>query len=64
MADASIESGRYGLAITLLSLGGVLTLTVVGAVLGVPLMLAGSLLVLHTWYKDFDDEPDDGVEPA
>lgn len=55
MAEASTASGRYGLAITLLSIGGVLTLTVVGAVLGVPLMLTGVLLVVHTWWRDFDD---------
>lgn len=63
MADVSTESGRYAIAVTSLSLGGLLSLTIVGAVVGIPLMVAGAALATHTWWKDFDDEPD-GAEPA
>lgn len=49
MEQGSPKAGFYALGVTALSVGGLLTLTIVGAVVGVPLMILGTGLMI--WGK-------------
>jgi len=62
MSETSATTGLYGIGITLLSVGGLLTITIAGAVLGVPMMLVGAVIVGYGWYYDEDDA--DTAQPA
>ena len=65
MVEVSTTSGRFGIAVSLISIGGLLTLTVVGAVVGLPMIVVGIGVAIHAWWKDFDDEETDSeAEPA
>lgn len=64
MGDNDTEQTRYLFSVMAVGVGIVLSLTVIGAVIGVPLGLIGVALFFHTWWKDFDDEPAGGSEPA
>jgi len=65
MAESSTTAGRIGIAVTLISIGGLLTLTVVGAVVGLPMIVVGAVVALHAWWKDFDEEETDtDAEPV
>ena len=62
MDDYTVEQKRTGVAFGLMMVGGFFSLTVVGLVIGIPMILAGFALGLHTWWRDFDDDAD--AEPA
>jgi hypothetical protein len=62
MESGSTKSGMYGLGVTLLSIGGFATLTIVGAVIGVPMMIAGVGFVIWGYVADEEESPD--AEPA
>lgn len=61
--SGSAKSGLYGLGITLLSIGGFATLTVVGAVIGIPMMIVGVVLLVWGYFHD-DEDADANAEPA
>lgn len=56
MDDYTTEQKRIGIAFAVMMVGSFFSLTIVGIVIGLPMILAGVALVAHTWWKDFDDE--------
>lgn len=64
MADSDTEQSRYWFSVIAVALGIVLSLTVVGAVIGIPLALFGVALFFHTWWKDFDDGSSEESSPG
>ena len=64
MVEVSTSGGRYGIAVTCISFGGLFILTIVGAPLGIGLIVAGLAVAVHTWWKDFDDEADEADAEA
>lgn len=57
MVEPSARAGAYGIGIGLLSIGGILTLTVAGAVFGIPMMILGAIVVWKGRSGAFDDDP-------
>jgi choline-glycine betaine transporter len=64
MVETSAAAGGYAIALTLLSIGGVLTLTIAGAIIGVPLMLLGLVIVAGVWRSDPDEDDSPDADPA
>lgn len=65
MAQSDTEQSRYWFSIGAIAIGIVASATLVGAVIGIPLLLIGVGVFLHTWWKDFDDaESSEGSSPA
>jgi len=64
MVDSDTEQSRYWFSVIAVGLGIALSLTIVGAVIGVPLALFGVALFFHTWRKDFDDKSAEESSPS
>lgn len=56
MTEEDTERARYLFSVMSVALGITLSLTIIGAVIGVPLILGGVALLVHTWWTDFDNE--------
>jgi choline-glycine betaine transporter len=63
MVEVNDSAATWGVGIGLLSLGALLTLTVVGAIVGIPLAAIGAVVCYAAWKHD-PDEVDETVDPT
>jgi len=60
---ATNKQSVAGLGIALGAVGGLFTLTIIGAVIGIPMVFVGVVLLLLVPFVDNDDDEDPSADP-